>query len=184
DINAQTQVFAVLGDPVAHSLSPLIHNKAFRRVGINAVYVPMRVPRSDLAATVKAYERIGVKGYSVTIPHKEAAANLATERDEPVEWTKAANPLVHGDDGFTAYNTDYQGVIAALRDNVPDHPPPPNPERPLAGRTALILGAGGIARAAAFALQREGVVVTVTNRTVERAERLAGDARCKLGEGG
>src|SRR5262249_15238722 len=70
-INAETKVFGVIGDPVAHSLSPLLHNHAFRHLGINAVYLPFRVPRGELAAFLKAYEQVPVQGYSVTIPHKE-----------------------------------------------------------------------------------------------------------------
>jgi 3-dehydroquinate dehydratase/shikimate dehydrogenase len=77
EINADTQVFGVIGDPVAHSLSPLIHNAAFRDVGINAVYLPFRVPRGELDGFLKAFDEVPVKGYSVTIPHKEAAAAAA-----------------------------------------------------------------------------------------------------------
>ena len=84
-INADTQVYGVLGDPVAHSLSPLIHNTAFRQLGINAVYVPFRVPRGDLAAFLKEFDRLPVRGYSVTIPHKEAAAELAKQQDPLVD---------------------------------------------------------------------------------------------------
>ncbi len=206
-ITAETQIFGVLGNPVTHSLSPLIHNKAFRQLGIDAVYLPFRVPRSDFLTVVKAFERLNIKGYSVTIPHKESAATLADVKDDAVTRTQAANTLVKRDawklsgsatavtlgtpaasppaeNGFTAYNTDYQGVIEALRNNLPTDPPPPDPHRPLAGRTALILGAGGIARAVAFALLSEDVVVTITNRTPERAEKLAAEAHCKYVEWG
>ncbi len=207
-IDAETQVFGVLGDPVAHSLSPLIHNKAFRQLGVNAVYLPFRVPRSEFEATVKAFERLNVRGYSVTIPHKEAAAALAEVKDDAVTQTQAANTLVRREawkltgagagitldqpaapperspTEFLAYNTDYQGVIESLRNNLPTHPPPNDPFRPLAGRTALVLGAGGIARAVVFALLSEGVAVTITNRTPDRAQKLAEEARCKHVEWG
>jgi 3-dehydroquinate dehydratase/shikimate dehydrogenase len=199
-VNAETQVFGVVGDPVAHSLSPLIHNQAFRELGINAVYLPFRVPRSEFVSTIKAFERLDVRGYSVTIPHKETAAVMAVVKDDAVTRTQAANTLVrratwnlagagtgvttglaaHKDDGgFAAYNTDFQGAIEALRANLPANPPPPDPFRPLAGRSALVLGSGGIARAVTFALLSEGVAVTISNRTPERAEKLAQEARCK-----
>ena len=183
-VNAETQVFGVLGDPVAHSLSPLIHNKAMRQLGVNAVYLPIRVPRSDFAASVKAFERLDIKGYSITIPHKEAAAALAATKDEAVTLTQAANTLVRGEGGFTASNTDYQGVIESLRANLPTDPPPADVSKPLAGRVALILGAGGVARAVAFALRSEGVLTTIANRTSERAQKLAEDVGCKHVEWG
>ena len=84
-INAQTKVFGVVGDPVAHSLSPLVHNLAFRHLGINAVYVPFRVPRPEFADALNSFMSVPVQGYSVTIPHKEEAAELAQHKDESVE---------------------------------------------------------------------------------------------------
>ena len=111
-------MFGVLGDPVAHSLSPLIHNLAFRAAGLNCVYLPFRVPRADLATFLKEFDRIPVQGYSVTIPHKEAAAALAKHQDDAVIETQAANTLVRGSDGLHAYNTDYQGVLDSLRANL------------------------------------------------------------------
>ncbi len=121
-INAETKVFGVLGDPVGHSLSPLLHNQAFRQLGVNAVYIPFRVPRGELRVFLHAYEQIPVHGYSVTIPHKEEAAGLALHEDETVQVTKAANTLVHGDDGFSAYNTDYQSFLDTLNANLPPGP--------------------------------------------------------------
>src|SRR4051812_15976179 len=129
-IDADTTVFGVLGDPVAHSLSPLIHNLALRKVGLNAVYLPMRVPGADLAAFLKAFDAVPVQGYSVTIPHKEAAALLAKHQDATAAQTHAANTLVRGPDGFTAYNTDYQGVLETLAATLPTFPaaPPAEPD--------------------------------------------------------
>jgi 3-dehydroquinate dehydratase / shikimate dehydrogenase len=176
-INADTAVFGVLGDPVGHSLSPLIHNTAFRHAGINAVYLPFRVPRGDLPAFLRDFDGIPVQGYSVTIPHKEAAAQLAAERDTTAERTQAANTLVRRGDGFTAYNTDYQAAIETLLANLPRRPDEPPPT--LQSRTALILGAGGVARAVAHALHREGANVTIANRTPERAHKLAEEVGCR-----
>ena len=183
-INADTQVFAVIGDPVAHSLSPLIHNTAFRSLRMNAVYLPARVPRTDLTASLKAFERLGIRGYSVTIPHKEAAATLAITKDEAVTLTHAANTLVRDHAGFAGHNTDYQGFVASLRANLPKDPSPTHPDRPVADRVALVLGAGGIARAVATALGKEGALVTITNRTEERGKKLAEDVGCKFVEWG
>jgi 3-dehydroquinate dehydratase / shikimate dehydrogenase len=195
-INADTLVYGVLGDPVGHSLSPLIHNEAFASLGLNAVYLPFRVPRVELPSVLKAFEALGVRGYSVTIPHKEAAANLAKHQDAAVTRVQAANTLILGKEGFNAYNTDYQGFLDSLRANMSSsHVGPtaltgvtgiinlPTPYQPpvvrLDSRVALVLGAGGIARAVVHALVGEGALVTIANRTAERAQKLAEEAGCR-----
>lgn len=187
-VNADTQVFGVIGDPVGHSLSPIIHNRAFYKLGINALYVPFRVPRSDLPTFLKEFDSIPVQGYSVTIPHKEAAAALASERDEAVEHIGAANTLIRTENGFKAHNTDFTGVIASLRNNLPppakpseegETPATPNPEWPFENRAVMILGAGGVARAVAHALKHERAFLTITNRTSERATKLAEEVGCR-----
>jgi 3-dehydroquinate dehydratase/shikimate dehydrogenase len=184
-IKADTKIFGVLGDPVAHSLSPLVHNRAFRHLGLNAVYVPFRVPRPELADALKAFMNLPVQGYSVTIPHKEEAAELAKHKDESVVRTKAANTLVRSGDDFSAYNSDFQGIIDTLRAYLPTSfnnpdldpskgivttlPAPPS----LNSRVVLVLGAGGVGRAVAHALRSEGALVNVANRTSDRAAALA-----------
>jgi len=179
-INPETKIFGLIGDPVAHSLSPLIHNTAFRSLGINSVYIPFRVPRAALEGFLKDFDLLPVHGYSVTIPHKEAAAEFAQQKDAAVTLTHAANTLVRGEDGFTAYNTDYEAARESLLANLP---PGPNGELgSLHARTALILGAGGMARAMAHALQREGVLLSITNRTPERTHRLAEEVGCRVVE--
>jgi 3-dehydroquinate dehydratase/shikimate dehydrogenase len=178
DVNGDTAVYGVLGDPVGHSLSPLIHNTAFRKAGVNAVYLPFRVPRGDLAAFLKEFGQVPVRGYSVTIPHKEAAAELAAEKDSTVARTGAANTLVlRKEGGFTAYNTDYQAAVDTLLTNLPHRPDDPPPT--LNSRMVLLLGAGGIARAVAHALHREGANVTIVNRTAERSRKLADEVGCR-----
>jgi 3-dehydroquinate dehydratase/shikimate dehydrogenase len=177
-LNAETQVFGVVGDPVGHSLSPLIHNAALRHVGLNAVYLPFRVPRGELVPSVESFKEIPVRGYSVTIPHKEAAARLAYVRDDEVETMGAANTLTAQEGGFRAYNTDAQAALESLRAHLPldEH----GHTVPLSGRQVLILGAGGVGRAIAHALQREGTVLTITNRTEERGILLAEEVGCKF----
>jgi 3-dehydroquinate dehydratase / shikimate dehydrogenase len=179
NINRETHVFGVIGDPVGHSLSPLVHNAAFRQLGINAVYLPFRVPDGDLEPFLRDFDAIPARGYSVTIPHKEAAARLAQYKDPPVELTHAANTLVRQEDGsFAAYNTDYQAVVESLLANMP---PGPGGEPPtLNSRTILLLGAGGVARAVAHALHRENTLLTIVNRTYDRAHRLAEEVGCRV----
>ncbi|MFO0879214.1 MAG: type I 3-dehydroquinate dehydratase [Gemmataceae bacterium] len=227
EIDAKTEVYGVIGDPVAHSLSPLIHNAAFRKAGINAVYLPFRVPRDTLADFLGTFHALPVRGFSVTIPHKEAAAELADKKDTTVQRTQAANTLVRTTDGYSAFNTDYGGFLQTLRDFLPKfalapREPEVNPTLPpsvitaninlppgaltttrpggastditqaataattttpvdaqIQGRIALVLGAGGVARAVAHALHREGALVTIANRTSDRAQQLAGEIGCR-----
>jgi 3-dehydroquinate dehydratase/shikimate dehydrogenase len=171
-INGETKVFGVIGDPIAHSHSPLVHNGAFRQLGVNALYLPFRVPRGQLPGFLDAFAGIPVDGYSVTIPHKEAAAQAAQSRDETVTLTHAANTLVRRPEGFHAANTDYQAILDALQAHVGT---PGGPPVNLHKRMVLILGAGGVARAVAHALHRAGANVHISNRTLERAERLAAE---------
>jgi 3-dehydroquinate dehydratase/shikimate dehydrogenase len=177
-VNADTQVYAVIGDPVGHSLGPLIHNAAFRHVGLNAVYIPIRVPRGDLTAFLKEFDSLPVQGYSVTIPHKEAAMDAARTRDEAVAWVGAANTLVRGEDGFAAYNTDYQAALQSLQANLA--PALDGSAGTLHSRSVLLLGAGGVARAVAHALQKAGALLTITNRTPERALKLKEEVGCRV----
>ena len=177
EIDADTKVYGVVGDPVAQTLSPLIHNATFRHLGLNCVYLPFRVPRGELASFLKGFDRFPVHGYSVTIPHKEAAAQYAALQDQAVAGIKAANTLVRGESGFTAYNTDYQSALDSLQAHLPA--PAPGEEAALHARTVLILGAGGVARAIAAALHRAGAGVTIANRTAEKAQKLAAEVGCR-----
>lgn len=177
-IDSATKVFGVVGDPIGHSLSPLIHNAALRKLGINAVYLPFRVPRGELESLVTGFAQVPVQGYSVTIPHKEAAAKLATRCEEVVELMGAANTLVAEAGDYHAYNTDAQAALDSLRANLP--PGPDGIPSPLSTRTVLLLGAGGVARAIAHALHQEGVPLTISNRTETRGLQLAEEVGCKF----
>ena len=180
-IDADTRFFALLGDPVEQSLSPVLHNHMLLRNKVNAVYVPFRVPDGQLHDAVAAMKAVPVGGYSVTIPHKEAAANEAAEVDPLVSTTDAANTLVARPDGsFFAANTDYPAAVESLQAHFDELAAANNaPPREFAQMHALILGAGGAARAIAFALHRAGAHVTVTSRTPERAQKLAEHVGCK-----
>lgn len=177
DIAPEAAIFGVIGDPVAHSLSPLIHNQAFRHAQVDGFYIPFRVPRGELPGFLNKFDRIPVAGYSVTLPHKEAAARLATTREPDVETIGAANTLIRTEDGWHAHNTDGQAAIDSLRAHLPldedGHP------YHLSNRTVLMLGAGGVARAIAFALQALGAALAITNRTAERAQKLAQEVGCR-----
>jgi 3-dehydroquinate dehydratase/shikimate dehydrogenase len=178
-INAQTQVFGLIGDPVAHSLSPALHNRLFERSGINALYIPYRVPRGQLEAHVSAFDSLPVSGYSVTIPHKEGAAALADKPDDLVRQTKAANTLIRmSGGGFAAANTDYTAILESVSGALA-----PNDDGTvgtLAGKMVLVLGAGGVGRAVAHALKKAGCVLTISNRTPEKAKALAAEVEGRV----
>jgi len=154
----------VLGWPVAHSRSPAMQNAALAAAGLDGelAYEAIAVEPEAFDATVRGLPAAGFLGVNVTIPHKEAALALATERSDDAHAIGAANTLTFGPDGaIRADNTDAPGLLDALGDPAP--------------RTALVLGAGGSARAAAYALRGAGAEVFVWNRAAERARRLAAD---------
>ena len=174
-IYPDTEIFGVVADPVAHSLSPLIHNAAFRQCAMNRVYIPFRVPPEHLGSFLTDAPKLGVKGLSVTIPHKEAVMKLLTQIDASAHAVGAANTVVF--DGLQAmgYNTDYAAAaesVEAAMDGLGKTPSPVN------GKSVLILGAGGAAKAVAHALHDRGAEVILTNRTPERAQKLAEEVGC------
>lgn len=175
-ISKQTRVFGVIGDPIAHSRSPLIHNAAFRKSGIDAVYLPLRIPADGLLESLKELDRIGLSGYSVTIPHKEQALQFCDEMDEETDDIGAANTLYRRDDKWFATNTDAPAALEAIQEGLRSAGSTPD----LAGRKVLILGAGGAARAVGYALVRAGAAVSLTNRSRDRGRTLAAEMKCQF----
>ncbi len=139
-ITPETAVYGVIGDPIGHSLSPLVHNASFQRLGVDAVYVPFRVPREHLSQFVDDAPALGIKGLSVTIPHKEAVLKKLTKKDGMVAGIGAVNTVLFEADGsMTGYNTDYQAGLDSLAEAIAEHS---GRRELLTGRTALVLGAG------------------------------------------
>jgi 3-dehydroquinate dehydratase / shikimate dehydrogenase len=160
-LTARTRVYGVIGNPVAHSLSPWLHNAGFHARGIDAVYVPFLV--RDLGDFLAAVTPLSLRGFSVTLPHKQAILAHLDGCDPLARAIGAVNTVVvRGGGRLYGYNTDYVGVLRALERRVR-----------LAGSRVLILGAGGAARAVAFALAEAGAVVAVCARREARARRLA-----------
>jgi 3-dehydroquinate dehydratase/shikimate dehydrogenase len=182
NIGPDTRFYGLLGDPVAHSFSPILHNHMFQRMKVNACYVPFRVPQGQLPAALEAFETAGIGGYSVTIPHKETAAQLAVERDASVIGIHAANTLVARPDGkFNAANTDHPAAIESIRTFLKAKADAEGTvPMELNQIFFLILGAGGVSRAIAHALHQHGAHVTITSRTFERAAALAEQIGCKV----
>jgi 3-dehydroquinate dehydratase/shikimate dehydrogenase len=160
-VNARTRVYGVIGDPVGHSLSPQLHNAGFRARGVNAVYLPF--PVRDLRDLLAAVRPLGIAGFSVTLPHKQRILRRLDGCDPLAEAIGAVNTVVvRGGGRLYGYNTDYVGVLRALERRMP-----------LTGSRVLIFGAGGAARAVAFALVQAGAVVCVCARRPARAGELA-----------
>ncbi len=164
----------VIGDPIAHSRSPALHNYWLRRYGIRGHYTPMHVVQSDLKAALDMLPRLGFVGINVTIPHKEHVLALADIVTDRAALIGAANTLIFRKDGrIHADNTDGSGFIANLRQNAPAWQPASGP--------AAVLGAGGASRAVIAALIEVGVPeIRVANRTRPRAETLRSDFGAKI----
>ncbi len=177
EIKEDTRVFGVLGDPVGHSYSPLLHNAAFRHEGLNAVYLPLRVPSDVLLSTLSEFEKLDIEGYSVTIPHKEQVLAFTRYHDPSVKDCNAANTLFRDDRGkWFAANTDYPAALTALNQaleikNLTD--------AQLAGKKVLMLGAGGAAKAIGLAVVRSGAGLTIANRSKKRGKELAEALNCQ-----
>jgi shikimate dehydrogenase len=168
-------IFAVFGDPVEHSLSPVMHNAAYKALGMDCEYHKFRVTPDDLEVAIKGARAMGFGGVNLTIPLKEKALGIV-EPDTMAQAIGAVNTIdFSGDDiagitgitGIAGHNTDGIGAVKALAASGVDIP----------GSRVLILGAGGAARAVAYQLAKDGARVTIANRTLERAQELAENVR-------
>ncbi|MGH9782039.1 MAG: shikimate dehydrogenase, partial [Candidatus Acidiferrales bacterium] len=160
-LDRRTRVYGVIGDPIAHSLSPVLHNVGFAARRVNAVYLPFLV--RDLNDFIAAIAPLGIQGFSVTLPYKQSILRHLDDCDALAAEIGAVNTVVvRGRGKLFGYNTDYVGVLRALERRTP-----------IAGSRVLIFGAGGAARALAFALARGGASVSICARRPERAQRLA-----------
>ena len=172
-----TQVYGVIGNPIGHSMSPAIFNESFRALGIDAVYLAFKV--DDIETFIHAYKRIGVLGYSVTIPHKQSVLPLMDKVDGLVERVGAMNTVVNRDGKLEGYNTDLLAAVSGIEEAVRAQSRVSGEQCPLKGKTALMIGAGGAGRAIAFGLKDRGAQLTIVNRTASKAELLAADVGCK-----
>ena len=163
-----TRVVGIIGDPVAHSRSPAIHNAAFAELGLDWVYVAFPVPRGAGEAAINAVRVLGLAGLNVTMPHKSAAAAACDELSDAARALDSVNTVVNRDGVLFGDSTDGAGLLAALRDE----------RLNLSGAGVLVLGAGGAARAIVHALGEAGARVTIAARRPDagaQAARLAPD---------
>ncbi|XP_008813741.1 bifunctional 3-dehydroquinate dehydratase/shikimate dehydrogenase, chloroplastic isoform X1 [Phoenix dactylifera] len=172
-IRADTKVYGIVGKPVGHSKSPILHNAAFKSVGFNAVYVPLLV--DDLANFLSAYCSPDFAGFSCTIPHKEAAVTCCDEIDPIAKSIGAVNTIVRrpADGKLVGHNTDYIGAISAIEDGIRGSRAKDAAVSPLAGKLFVVIGAGGAGKALAYGAKEKGARVVIANRTYERARELA-----------
>lgn len=166
-LNGKTRVCGLFGFPVEHSFSPAMHNAAFEALNTNWAYVPFSVAPDRLSQAVKGITSLGLAGVNVTVPHKQAVVPLLDEVHPTAKIIGAVNTIVNCNGRLTGHNTDGSGFVRALSDEVHFSPK---------GKSALIVGAGGAARAVALQLSLTGLTsVYITNRSREKAEVLARD---------
>jgi len=161
-ISGKTAVYAIIGDPVDHSLSPLVQNAAFRSIGMNAVYVPFRVKQSTLGSAVEGLRDVGVKGFNVTSPYKLRVVRYLDKLDRTAAEIGSVNTVVNRNGSLLGYNTDGIGAVNAFR----------GAGAILEGKSVLLFGAGGAGKAIAFAMASRVRTILLANRTLTKATRL------------
>jgi shikimate dehydrogenase len=165
-ITPQTALCGVILHPAGHTRSPAMHNAAFAALDLDAVYLAFDVPPEHLEAAIAGARALGIRQLAVSIPHKQAVMAWLDELDETARAIGAVNTITRDGQRLVGSNSDWQGVLAALARESAAEP---------AGLHAVVLGAGGAARAAVYGLRRAGARVTVLNRTPARAEQLASE---------
>jgi shikimate dehydrogenase len=166
-IDADTSLFGLIGNPVAHSFSPVMHNQAFAATGYNGIYLAFRV--TDPGTAMKGIAALNFKGVSVTLPHKVAVMEYLDEVDETAARIGAVNTIVNNQGRLIGYNTDCAGALEALRTRTS-----------IKDKSVALIGAGGAARAIGFGLVAAGGRVTILNRTRISGERLAADLQAQF----
>jgi shikimate dehydrogenase len=162
-ISGKTKVYAVIGDPIEHSLSPAMHNAAFEASKLDCVFLAFRMKSAEVGNAMSAMRALGIQGLNVTMPHKNAVISFLDEVDQTANLLEAVNTVKNENGKLYGFNTDGVGALAALRENGVE------PK----GKKVLLLGAGGAARAIAFALAKEADELSILNRTLTSAAELA-----------
>lgn len=166
-IDSDTILFGVMGDPIRHSKSPHMHNRALRAKGVNGVYTALHIKPEALRDAIAGVRAMGFRGVNVTIPHKVNVMPLLDEIDEDARLIGAVNTIVNDNGKLTGYNTDGIGYVRSLKEEA---------EPNIAGKRILVIGAGGAARGIVYALAKEKPDgIWIANRTAEKARELAAD---------
>lgn len=160
--DSNTSVYAIFGDPVSHTLSPSMHNRAFQFTGYKGVYLAFEV--KNIKNALVSLRTLGIKGASITIPHKIEAMKYLDEVDSTALKIGAVNTIINNDGYIKGYNSDGLGAVKALYEKTV-----------IKGKNIAVIGAGGAARAVGFSLKKEGGRITVINRSIDKGELLAGE---------
>ncbi len=156
-ISGKTRLCGIIGDPIEHTMSPVMHNAAFRQMGLDYFYIPFKVKQGELAKAMEGVRALNIRGLNVTIPHKVAVIQFLDELDSLAEKIGAVNTIVNDDGVLTGYNTDGAGFLQALLERRIE------PQ----GKNIVILGAGGAARAISFFLADRVAHLVILNRLLE-----------------
>jgi len=162
-ISGKTRVCGVIGDPIEHSLSPIMHNAAFQALDLDYVFLAFKVKPACVADAVNGMRALNIRGLNVTMPHKKKVMSSLDRIDLSAQIIDSVNTILNKDNLLFGFNTDGVGAVKALKENGVE----------LKGRKVLLLGAGGAARAIAYAMAKEADELTVLNRTVKDAQALA-----------
>jgi shikimate dehydrogenase len=163
-ISGKTRLCGVIGAPVEHTMSPIMYNAAFKKLGLDYIYVPFRVTKEDLGKAIEGMRALNLKGLNVTIPHKVTIIQFLDELDPLAGKIGAVNTIVNNGGTLIGYNTDATGFLQALLERGIE------PK----GKNVVILGAGGASRAISFVLAERGANLVILNRTPDRAKECAG----------
>ena len=164
DINNNTKIVGVIGHPIKHTLSPVMHNYAYNKLNLDYIYLPFDISSTGLHDSLKGMVALGIRGFNVTLPHKERITEYMDELSDSAKIVGAVNTVVNDNGKLIGYNTDVTGIIKTLENFKDD----------IKGTTVSVLGAGGAARSVIYTLINHFNVkkINIINRTVEKAESL------------
>lgn len=175
NINAKTKICMIIGDPVEHSLSPLMHNTAYEALGIDDrfVFTAAHVKIDDVRKIVDAVRLLNIRGLTCTVPHKVEVIKYLDQIDPIAKKIGAVNTVLNNNGKLIGFNTDWEGLSIPLLKAVGSDS--------LKGKKVALIGAGGAARAIAFAINKKGATLKIFNRTIEEAKNLAEEYECEFG---
>jgi len=170
-ITGKTKIVGIFGDPIEHTLSPLIHNTAFQELRLDYCYVPFHVKKEKLKEAVSAIRALNIKGVNITVPHKESVMQYLDEISEEAKYIGAVNTVLNDGGILKGFNTDSKGFIMSLKEQ----------KVPVKDKNILVLGAGGAAKAIIYGILKEKGRIYIFNRTVSKAFKIK-DSFSNLGQ--
>ncbi len=165
DVSGKTKIIGIFGNPIEHTLSPAMHNSAFKKLGLDMCYIPFRVLSNELPVAVKAIRSLNLLGVNITVPHKENVIPLLDEVDKEASFIGAVNTVVNSDGKLKGYNTDGRGFMSSLSETGIS----------AEGRNILIIGAGGASRAIGYYLSEKASKLFLYDVDMQKAEKLTND---------